>query len=187
MAFNNQEFEIKLAVDAATFARCKELLEKTATFTRETEQEDTYFTPAHRDFLDEQFPYEWLSIRRRGERTILNYKHFHPEGVEVTTHCDEYETVVSNPDSLLAIFNALDIKRLVTVKKLRRTYDLREAFEVALDDVQDLGNFIEIELTKDFGSIEQNLEALRGIVRECGLEGARVEQRGYPYQLLQKM
>ena len=61
-------------------------------------QVDTYFTPAHRDFLAMKYPYEWLRIREEEKGAVLNYKHFHPENVMKTDYCVEIETPVKNSE-----------------------------------------------------------------------------------------
>jgi len=148
MAHNDVEIEIKIPVDKETFFNVKEKLQQVAEFVKASQQSDEYFTPAHRNFVSPKFPFEWLSIRKRGDKTILNYKHWHPENSEFTTHCDEFETEIKNPDGLKKVFSAIDLKALVTVDKEREVY-VTDEFEIALDSVKELGYFVEIEAMKD--------------------------------------
>lgn len=160
MAHNNVEIEIKIQLSEKNLSRVKEKLKQTAKFVKTSKQEDEYFTPSHRNFVEPKFPFEWLSIRKRSGKSILNYKHWHPENSEITTHCDEFETEIANPESLNKIFSALDLKKLVFVEKEREVYTYNDEFEVGLDSVTDLGKFIEIEAIKDFGTVEKAREAL---------------------------
>ncbi|MFH0830375.1 MAG: class IV adenylate cyclase [Candidatus Aenigmatarchaeota archaeon] len=186
MAANDIEVEIKLALDEKSFARIREQLQKTAKFLRSTSHMDEYYTPAHRNFVSPKYPFEWLSIRKRGERTILNYKHFLPEDAEVHTHCDEFETEVGKADKLEKMFSSLNFRKLATIDKQRETYDLDGEFEVALDTVKELGHFIEIEAMKDFGGIVATRARLFALARLFGLDPANEDMRGYPFLLMRK-
>ena len=157
-----------------------------ARFVKSTKQIDEYLTPIHRNFVEPKFPFEWLSIRRRGEKVILNYKHYYPENVEITTHCDEFESEVKNPEQLEKIFSTLDFKKLVTVEKEREIYVYNDEFEIALDKVKDLGLFIEIEAIKDFGSVEETREKLFEFAKNLGIDITKTDKRGYPYLLMKK-
>ena len=153
MASKNIEVEIKTRVTKKDFDRVEKILKKDAKFIKTSYQKDTYWSPAGRVFLEPEYPFEWLSTRERDEKTILNYKHWYPEGCKETTHCDEYETRFDNIDQLNKILKALKFEKLVTVNKTRNTYRTGD-FEIALDDVRGLGHFIEIESIRNLGGVK---------------------------------
>ncbi|MFH0835568.1 MAG: class IV adenylate cyclase [Candidatus Micrarchaeota archaeon] len=187
MAHENVEVEIKIPVVEKKFAGVKSRLAERAEFVKESRQSDEYFTPAHRNFVEPAFPSEWLSIRERGGKTILNYKHWRPDNADVKTHCDEYETEVSDAARLRKLLDALDFRKLVTVEKKRLVYRVGNDFEIALDEVAELGFFIEIEALKDFGGVEATREKLFEYAGELGLDARKeFEKRGYPYMLMKK-
>lgn len=186
MAKNNLEIEIKIQLDKNTFFNVKEKVKKLAKFEKISHQIDEYFTPVHRNFVAPEFPFEWLSIRKRGEKVILAYKHYYPENVELTTHCDEFETEIENPDQLEKIFSALNFKKLVTVEKEREIYTYKDEFEIALDIVKELGYFIEVEAMKNFGSIEATREKVFEFAKNLGLDISKTDKRGYPFLLMEK-
>jgi len=186
MAHNNIEVEIKLKLTETQFVAVKDRLCKIATAKKDSSQADEYFTPAHRNFLDYDYPYEWLRIGQRGGKTILNYKHFHPENTMPFTHCEEFETEVTSPERLQKIFSSLDIKPLVTVDKKRESFAYKDEFEVALDTVKELGHFMEIEAMKDFGSIEETRKRLQSFAESLGVDPKTSVERGYPYLLMEK-
>lgn len=76
---NDVEIEIKIKINEEKFNELKKFFNSNATFVKEVEQKDEYFTSKFEDFTKEKYPYKWLSIRERGEKKILNYKHFYPE------------------------------------------------------------------------------------------------------------
>lgn len=186
MSHNDTEIEIKIKLDKDSFSKVKENVENTAKFVKKVRQSDEYFTPAHRNFTEPKFPFEWLRIRKRGDKAILNYKHFHPDNAEVHTHCDEFEAEIKNPEGLKKIFSALNFKSLVTVDKEREAYNYGDEFEIALDIVKDLGYFIEIEMMKDFGSVEKARERLFRLAKLLGVDTSDPDLRGYPYLMMEK-
>ena len=186
MTKNNLEIEIKIQLDKNTFFNVKEKVKKLAKFEKISHQIDEYFTPAHRNFVAPKFHFEWLSIRKRAGKSIINYKHYYPENVELTTHCDEFETEIENPDQLEKIFSALNFKKLVTVEKEREIYLYKDEFEIALDIVKELGYFIEIEAMKDFGSIEATREKVFEFAKNLEIDISKTDKRGYPFLLMEK-
>lgn len=186
MKSNDIEIEIKIPLDEETFINVKEKIRASCKFVKSSHQIDEYFTPAHRNFLEPKFPFEWLSIRKRNNKVFLNYKHYYPENCEITTHCDEFETEVKDSNQLEKIFSALNLKRLVTVEKEREVYLYNDEFEVALDTVKELGHFMEIEVRKSFGSIEETREKLFEFAKNLGLDVSKIDKRGYPFLLMKK-
>ncbi|MFH1229246.1 MAG: class IV adenylate cyclase [Candidatus Aenigmatarchaeota archaeon] len=187
MSNNDREIEIKIPLEKGEFLKIRESLKKTAAFVKTSKQVDDYFTPDHRNFVEPRFPFEWLSVRRRGEKAILNYKHYYPENVETATHCDEFEAEVKAPEKLEKILSAINMKKLVTVEKERETYNYNDEFEIALDTVKDLGHFIEIEAMKDFGSVESTRKMLFEFAKKLGISDiSNADKRGYPFLMMAK-
>lgn len=186
MAYDNIEVEIKIPLTPEGFSQLQANLRQMADYVGRSQQADEYFSPPNRDFVEPRYPFEWLSIRRRGGKTILNYKHYYPENVAVTSHCDEFETEVGDPHQLKKLFDNLGFRSLITVRKERITYQYKNEFEVALDSVDDLGHFAEIEAIKSFGGVEVTRKALEEFARKLGLDATNQDLRGYPYLLMKK-
>ena len=184
MAENNQEIELKFKLDKEEFLRIKENVSKIAKFVKNVEQKDEYISPPHRDFLKPKYPFEWLSIRERGGKTILNYKHFFPEKVEVHTHCDELEFEAENAEQLRQLFLALNFKTSVVIEKQREAYNYNDEFEIALDTVKELGCFIEIEALKHSETVEKTRERLFEFAKSLGIDTSASDKRGYPYIMM---
>jgi len=182
----NIEIEIKISVDDDAFFKVKQKLNSIAKFVKRTHQIDKYFTPAWRDFMEHEFPFEWLSIRKRSDEAFVNYKHWYPENAETATHCDEFETQIEEPDQMEKIFSALDFRKLVTVEKEREVYVYNEEIEVAFDKVNELGHFIEIEALEVLGDVEATREKLFKFARYLGIDVSRADKRGYPFMLMKK-
>lgn len=186
MSQEDTEIEIKIPVSEKRFEKVKEKLKKIAEFEKSLNHKDEYFTPAHRNFVGPEYPFEWLSLRRRGGKAILNYKHWRPENVEKATHCDEFETELKSPEQLLKTFSSLDLEKLVTIKKEREVYNYKGKFEVALDKVEELGIFVEVESTAHKDSVEETREEIIDFAQNLGIDTSNIDKRGYPYLLMDK-
>ncbi len=186
MAFNNTEVEIKVEISKDQLVSLQSHLLDLCGKSHVSSQLDDYFSAPNRDFLAVSHPFEWLSIRKRGSRTILNYKHFFPENEPVFSHCEEIETDVGSKESLERLFVSLGFRKLVTVEKHRESFVFQNEFEVSLDRVIDLGFFCEVEALKDFGGVEETRQKVHGFAESLGLDISKGDQFGYPYLLLKK-
>ena len=183
MPVDDKEIEIKISLNEKEFLRARDETAKLAKFAGSSEQSDEYFTPSHRNFVEPRYPFEWLSIRKRAGKSILNYKHFYPENAEIATHCDEFEAEISDAEKLKKMLSSLNFRSLVTVEKEREVY-LSDDFEIAFDKVRDLGWFIEIEAVKNLGSVEETREKLFEFAKKLGINVSEADKRGYPYALM---
>ena len=61
-------------------------------------QKDTYYMPSHRDFFEEEIVSEWIRLRETKTESQLNYKRWLPIGAKIQTHCEEYETNITDID-----------------------------------------------------------------------------------------
>lgn len=184
MDFSEVEIEVKVEVDREQYDQLIEQLSGNVQGEMEYHV-DVYFSRLS-GFLNETFPYEWLSLRFRGNECTLCYKHFYPEGAEKHSHCDELETVVEKPESMHKILLAFGFEEAVTVKKQRLTFVPNDRFVICLDDVEGLGTFVEVEALRDLGGVERTNSLLTDFSVEIGLDLSRTDHRGYPYRLLKK-
>lgn len=184
MAHNDIEIEIKLPLKNPEQV-IQFLNEHAKLLSKDVFQKDTYFNSVHRNFLKFQYPFEWLRIRETTKSSSLNYKHFYPENVEKTDYCDEFETEIENPESMRKILNSLDVKEIIIVEKKRTTY-LYEQVEIMIDEVNNLGVYIELETTTPFDNPQAAKQYLFSILEKIQAEVGEEELIGYPYMLLHK-
>jgi len=151
-------------------------------------QIDSYYIPKHRNFVAEKYPFEWLRLRRENNQYTLTYKHWYPERVKESTHCDEYETIIENGKNFEKILYVLDFKKIIVVDKKRTAYKL-DKFEIAIDDVKDLGSFIEIEIKSKYNSIDEAIKKIYTLAKELDLKELAQDhpvRTGYPLPLYRK-
>lgn len=181
-----KEIEIKICLDKNSFSKVRKKLKKIAKFKGKAHHIDEYFTPAHRNFVKPKYPYEWLRIGKRGDKSLITYKHWYPENTDDTTYCDEYETEIGGIGTLKKIFSALNFKKLITVDKKQETYLFDNKFKITLDKVKNLGYFIEIEAKKDLGGIKKTRKKVFEFAKKLDLDPFKRDKRGYPYLLMKK-
>jgi len=174
------ETEIKIKLSKEEFERLVLIMENSAKVLSESEQKDTYYQPTYRNFINSDSITEWLRIGERGNKKILTYKNWHD------VHCDEYEVEIDDIDKLNKIFNVLGLEKIALVNKIRKTYLYLDKYEVALDYVENLGHFIEIEVKKYDKKIAEEYDDLLKIAKKLGLNLDKIDRRGYPYYFIEK-
>lgn len=143
MAYNGIEIEIKVKVEVAD--SLLNFLNGQAVFQSEKQQLDEYFSPVERDFLGVRPVKEWLRLREDGGKCSLDYKNWHyDENGGDGNYCDELETKVDSFVQAKKILLALNFKSIAVVKKLRKIWTYND-YEIAIDQVSGLGDFVEIE------------------------------------------
>ncbi len=187
----NIEIEQKYKVENA--ARLLEVLERDADYLYTEHQVDEYFNAPHRNFLamgpqdGDSGPskiVEWLRLRNADGVGSINYKFWHKDEQYIAHHCDEYESKVDDTEQVRRILLALNFASMVVVDKQRKAWKYKE-YEVCIDTVKGIGEFVELEYKgidpsadpkKIAGEMKAWLESLG-----CG---AVNDQRGYPFHLL---
>lgn len=154
-------------------------MKNNAKFVSEVRQVDTYYEPTHRRFLNSNPITEWLRIGKRGNKNILNYKNWYSD-----MSCDEYEVEINNIKDMDKILKVLGIVQIVEVDKIRNSFIYLDKYEVALDNVEKLGYFIEIEIKKYTKTVMEECDELLKLAKGLNLNLDSVDKRGYPYHLL---
>lgn len=177
--------EVELKFPLLNVAHAIETLDRVAKKEKVQHQVDTYYNHPQRDFLTADPVKEWLRIRETGKTTLINYKNWHHTKEQHGISCDEYETVVENADTLKEIFVKLQFERICVVDKRRTTWEYKDV-EVAIDRIEGLGDFIELEARGDHATVEEAKAHLLKVAEELYLELGPMDTKGYPFRLLEK-
>jgi len=179
-----QEVELQLKIKNPSEIEKK--LRKIGKYVGTRKQIDKYFVPPQRDFFLKELPAEYLRIRFEKGKNHLNYSflHFDEKGWLLAT--DEYETLVDEPGIIEEIFEKIGMIHKVTVIKTRKYFDCG-AFEVTLNRVRDLGDFMEIEANKDFGSLEKTRKACLDFLKKLNIDYEMKRLMGFPRMLYRKL
>ena len=179
----NVEIEIQVKIKSPKDVERK--LRKVGKFVKTRKQVDKYFVPVQRNFLAKEMPIEYLRVRHEKNRDHLNYSylHFYKNGWLRKT--DEYETLVEKPEIVEEIFKKIGLITKVTVNKTRKYFDCGN-FEVTLDQIKGLGNFMEVEVKKDFGDVDKTRKACQKFLDDLNIKYDVKRLMGYPRMLYWK-
>jgi adenylate cyclase class 2 len=115
---------------------------------------------------------------------FITYKHFFPENVLKTDYCDEFETKIDNFEAVEKIFKSLDFKAAVVVEKSRTTW-IFEMVEIVIDEVTDLGFYIELEVKKNFDNPLDGNSYLYEVLNKLNAQVGEQDFKGYPFRILE--
>jgi len=159
------EVELKLRADvAAVRDRLRDLGASREAAVR---QADTYYDAPHRDFAATD---EAIRVRRidDGGETVgrLTYKGPLVDAGSKTR--EEHETAV-DPDAAARILEALGFTPVATVEKTRESYVL-DGYAVVLDDVDGVGEFVEVERAVPESDVDDAREGARALAARLDLD-----------------
>lgn len=176
-------YEIELKLKLYNANDVVEFLSNNAKFLYEEHQIDDYYTPPHKNFFaDMNKVTEWFRVRKTNDKNSITYKDY-----SKITYCTELESVVEAVDDVEQILVVLDFKKIVTVDKKRRSW-LWKDIEISLDEVCNLGSFIELEYKgKATEEIEVVRRSLFEAINKIGAKTGENEGKGYPWLLIKKM
>jgi adenylate cyclase class 2 len=132
------------------------------------DQRDVYYASPNRDFARTD---EALRVRYGTNGVTLTYK-----GPRLPVHGmksrEEVNVRVDSGKDLEIILQRLGLSPSYTVEKKREIYDWN-GVEIGLDEVQDLGTFVEIEVK---GTVTHPEERIEDVKRSLKIEGEHIPQ-----------
>lgn len=157
----NTELEYKYQV--SNLGEFETKIEKLgAKFEKEFHGVDSYFL-----MPDNPDGKKYLRVREKGNQFELCF-HYVPNNLQ----SDEWEIKIDDPETAKEILRKIGHDDDVVVDKMRKVYQYKNS-EIVLDEVKDLGSFIEIESPTETELIE--------IEKELELdESRRITDQGYP-------
>jgi adenylate cyclase class 2 len=196
-------FEVEVKLRASHDAIRPALAEADAAFVERVTQVDTYYDAPHRDFAETD---EALRLRREtrvsdvegeldrrsdddsaqadpgAETTKLTYKGPLVDADSKTR--EEFETGVDDGDTAEAIFDGLGFEPAAVVEKHRTFYEL-DGYTVTLDQVDGLGEFVEVEAETETSDDVANVRAgAFDVLRTLGLDPTEQIRSSYLGMLL---
>ncbi len=177
--------EIEIQVNIENKKPLIEFLKNNAQFKSEKQQIDEYFSPVHRNFLAIRPVKEWFRLRDSGKDYSINYKNWHIDDKGRGIYCDEYETKVESLEKIKEILRILNFKTITKVRKIRKSWNYKD-YEINIDSVDSLGDFVEIEYIGQDKNLkpEEITNQMVNFLKDLGCGKIKRNYRGYPFQLL---
>lgn len=159
---------------------------------RTTRVKDTYFESKDHARLSPGTDHRLTSsfrLREKDNSCKLTYKDDRFDTQGTWLYSDEHEVGVSDAGVMKAIAKALRFRELITIDNKKHLCDI-DGYEIALEEVKGLGNFIEIEYKGKKEIPKKQVETLKGSMRAY-LEAKRLKlgeelNAGKPELMLKK-
>lgn len=155
------EIEIKATFDDKEKLKSN-LLKLGATQEKVKHQVDEYYNHPSRDTRKTK---EYIRLRYKpGDKAGVFARHVNvADGVT-----KEYEVGVEDVSMFKQILDGFNFPLLGTIDKKRETFKLNE-FSVTIDEVKDIGNFLEIEVDGEESQIEEKKKSCIELLKKLGL------------------
>lgn len=129
-------------------------------------------------------------IRERINKNIITFKEDKFDHDGVWLYSDEFEIKIEDVEMFKKILNKIHFKELIKIINKKYTKYI-DNYEIVLEEVKDLGNFLEVEY-KDEGEIgiekvEEIKEEIRNFVKNKGLKIGKELDMGKPEMMLRKL
>ena len=153
---------------------------------KDLRQNDTYYTPAHENFIEKKPISEWLRLRQTEDEVTINYKNWSNNGKNNKISCKELEVGLDDFNGMKQIMEALDFKEIIVVDKTRNSWEYNDIV-ISVDEVKNLGDFIELEFkTNLFDNEEESLNYILNAIRELNINVGDQIFAGYPQLVMEK-
>ena len=183
-----KEIEVEVAFDNSK----EEVINILSRFNFKGDKEicDTYYFDPLRTNLQPESDLrlnETFRVRKNDKGCFLTYKKQHFEG-KLWVYSDEYETKIGDPNVLEKIIEMIGLEVLIRVHNKRKVYSYKD-FEIELEDVENLGVFIEVEKLSNSSNDEMTIKKeIREFIKSLNLKNAKELNIGKnQYLLSQKL
>lgn len=181
------EIEIKLEIEENQYKELFNFFLDGSSKHTNKKQHDIYFSPENPKFFGGDIDDECIRIRIQKDKYILCYKKIYMGNDEEDIHIVEYETEVSNLDATINILKGVRINKICDLMKERDSFIYKDLFEISLDNVKDLGYFVEIEIYDKNIPINEANQLLLNLVKDLNLDITRRNLKGYSYLMYDKL
>ena len=175
------EIEIKVKIDDKDHI-IRELEKQGCKFSDEKHQIDTIFLDKSAKDFNIKPGMIVLRIRTIGDKHLITLKQRGVQSIE----SKEIEFGVSDSSLCKELIENLGYKEMVTVDKKRITTKYK-GYNICIDEVKDLGCFIEIEIYDKNIPINEANQLLLNLVKELNLDITRRNLKGYSYLMYDKL
>ncbi|MBM1154650.1 class IV adenylate cyclase [archaeon] len=175
-------YELELKWRVGTFDKVRLALQQlNGVCVRVEVERDLFFNHPSRNFFSTG---EVLRLRRTNRGVTLTYKG--SERSDSIKAREEYEIRVDDFDTALKLLEKLGFSRALTLEKRREVWSVR-GMTVCLDQVEELGRFIEIEgFAKSLSEFKQVELKIRKLASELGLDPDKGIKESYVTMLLRR-
>ena len=181
-----KEIEILVQVND-DINKVEETLKKFKYINTELVIDDYYYDPKRNNLKPNKNNQinECFRLRQKGNKNYITYKDDVFEN-NVWLYSNEYETEVSSIETIKEILNRLGLKKLLTIKNTKKIYK-HNNYEIVLEDVEDLGYFMEVEYcTNEDIDVKEIKKQIQEFINSLNLKTSKELNIGKPEMMLNK-
>lgn len=179
-----KEIEIKFKLEKSDSNNLKNWLNQNSKFMGVINITDYYldnpkssfYTKSQDDLIEAS---NFLRLRVADNNNFLCFKKRKIDNIGKTVSVDELETKINEPEKIIEILKYSGFTEIIEIKKTREIYLYNNLFEVVFDNVNNLGNFIEIELKNYSGLVEHGKQEIYNLLKKIGFKKIVEFDRGY--------
>ncbi len=184
---DNENIEVEIQVQLDGIGKLIKHLKNKAKFIGSEWQKDVYYSPKdpNKSYIKSIPVNEWLRVRYEKDKSSVTYKNFHRSKDGFAKYCDEYNSGVTFGDQLEKIFESQGFEKIIVVDKVRKIY-MDGDFEVSIDNIKNLGKFVEVEYKGSEKSVdcEKIKKSMSDYLKNIGCTNIRINNGGYPFMIL---
>lgn len=179
-----KEIEIKIQITAEQLNNLQKWPDKNADYKGETHHTEIYLDNPKNSFCFDRNGVkdasDYLRVRFTEKEDTICLKNWYedPENPGYHSHCDEYETQVGDGKTMLSLLKSLGYTDETVIDKTRKKY-MSGDLEVVIDNVKDLGFFVEIELKAKIEDVKRAYKMIEDFLRKAGITKFKKQSRGY--------
>jgi|SRR3989344_2376037 len=114
-----------------------------------------------------------LRIRTSSKKTLLTFKGS-AKGEDIVW--SEWETEIERPEELKKLLLANGMVKVTTINKHRKSFSFGK-FEINVDDIKNLGNFIEVQVMSE--NVSEARAEIEQILNRLGIQKEKFITKGY--------
>lgn len=130
---------------------------------------------------------ECLRIRKKDSKNFLAYKKDNYDSNGNWIYSDEHETEINDFEIVMKIMEQFGLKELIKIDNEKHTF-VTDKYEIVLEDVRDLGLFLEIERleVKDNEDVNEVKKEIQEFIYRLGIKVSKELNLGKPELMLKK-
>lgn len=176
------EVESKVFINPSRVEEIRAKIKKIGKYSGKELKVDDYYT------LEsfEKYPEKSFRIRKVDGYYIVNYKH--PISYKNGVHAkNEVEFKTENVKDFLKTIKNLGFRKFIRKEKRCEIYKIEKNFQIELNNVKNLGWFVEIEYLTNAVGVDKARDRVVRAFRELGFGEKDIVKRGYTKLLWDKM
>lgn len=183
----HKEIEIKIEINNNLLPKIEKWLGKNSVSAGTTNQTDYYLNNPQNSFF---YTSDWrgkdtnkyLRIRKTNKKNFFCLKEIKRTEKGEPLYCNEREIEIDNPEEMLGLMKAIGFSDITILKKKREIF-VYDIFEIAIDTVDKLGLFLEIELKEEVASYQAGYKLIYDLLRKMGITRFYKQPQGYVHKL----